>query len=68
MNNKLESTYTLLARSEDCSRSTMEAGIFTLFALSAILAIWQFAAQPNPLPLERVSSLAQQPAGSRVAS
>jgi hypothetical protein len=68
MNNKLESTYILLARSEDGSRSTLEAGIFTLFALSAILAIWQFAAQPNALPLDRVSTFAQEHVGSRVAS
>ena len=60
MNNEFESTYTLLVRSEDKGRNLMEVGVFTLIALSALLAVWQFAQQPNPLPLERVRAMSAQ--------
>ena len=49
MNN--ESTYTLLVRSEDKSRSILEVGVFGLIALSALLAFFQFARQTESLPL-----------------
>jgi len=38
MNNEAQSTYGLLVRA--------------LFGLSAIVSIWQFAAQPSPLPID----------------
>jgi hypothetical protein len=57
MNNKIESTYTLLVRSEERGRSMMEVGGFTLIALSALVAIWQFAQQPTSLPLDRVNTV-----------
>ncbi len=43
MNNKHESTYTLLVRSEEKGRSIMETVLYALFGLSAIVSIWQFA-------------------------
>lgn len=54
MKNENESTYTLLVRSEDRSRNIMEVGGFSLIALSALVAVWQFARQPTALPLDRV--------------
>jgi hypothetical protein len=56
MNKEHESTYALLVRSEDRNRGRMEVGIFTLFVLSAVLAVWQFARQPSALPLDRVTT------------
>ena len=53
MNNKHESTYTLLVRSEETGRSIMETVVYALFGLSAIVSIWQFAQQPNQLPIDR---------------
>jgi hypothetical protein len=53
MNNKDESTYTLLVRSEETGRSIMETVVYALFGLSAIVSIWQFAQQPNQLPIDR---------------
>jgi hypothetical protein len=52
MNNEHESTYALLVRSEEKGRSVMETVLYALFGLSAIVSIWQFAQQPNPLPLD----------------
>jgi hypothetical protein len=53
MNNEHESTYTLLVRSEETGRSIMETVVYALFGLSAIVSIWQFAQQPNQLPIDR---------------
>jgi len=52
MNNEHESTYTLLVRSEEPGRSIMETVVYALFGLSAIVSIWQFAQQPNSLPID----------------
>jgi len=41
-----ESTYTLLIRSEDKSRSVFEVVIYPLLILGPLIAIWQFAQQP----------------------
>lgn len=46
-----ESTYALLVRSEDKERTFLETALCFLCALSAIVAIWQFAHQPIALPL-----------------
>ena len=52
MNNGHESTYTLLVRSEEKGRGIMETVLYVLFGLSTIVSIWQFAQQPNPLPID----------------
>jgi hypothetical protein len=45
-----ESTYALLARSENEKRSLLEMIAYALFILSVIAAIWQVAHQPvNPI-------------------
>jgi hypothetical protein len=49
MNNQI--TYTLLAHSRDKSRDILEAAVYALCIFSAIVAIWQFARQPLPLPV-----------------
>ena len=55
MNNKHESTYALLVRSEEKSRSIMEIVVYGLFALSVLVSIFQFAQQPNPLPINQMT-------------
>jgi hypothetical protein len=52
MNNEAQSTYGLLVRSEDKGRGIMETVVYALFGLSAIISIWQFGAQPSPLPID----------------
>jgi len=52
MNNEAQSTYALLVRSEEKGRSIMETVVFALVGLSAIVSIWQFAEQPNRLPID----------------
>jgi hypothetical protein len=47
-----ESTYALLVRSEEKERSLFEAVAYGLTILSAVAAIWQFAAQPVKLPVD----------------
>jgi hypothetical protein len=47
-----ESTYALLVRSEEKERSLFETVAYGLFILSAVAAIWQFAAQPVKLPVD----------------
>jgi hypothetical protein len=56
MNNEHESTYTLLIRSEEKGRNIMETVLYALVGLSAIVSIWQFAYQPNPLPIDGLTS------------
>ena len=41
-----ESTYALLVRSEEKSRTVLETLLYAFFILSAIVSIWQFAQQP----------------------
>jgi hypothetical protein len=41
-----ESTYALLARSEDKKRAVFEAIVYALVVLSVVTAILQFAEQP----------------------
>jgi len=61
---KNRSTYALLVQSEEKSRNIMETALYALFALSAVVSIWQFAQQPSLLPLERVGPVNEQ----RIAS
>ena len=55
MNNEHESTYALLVRSEDKTRSIMETVVYGLFALSVLVSIFQFVEQPNPLPIDQLA-------------
>ena len=61
-----ESTYALLVRSEEKERTLLETAFCLLCALSAIVAIWQFAHQPIALPLKRVATIAEANAGNTV--
>ena len=47
-----ESTYALLTAAEEKEkgRDFFEIGVYAVFALSTLLAIWQFAAIAKPLP------------------
>ena len=53
-----ESTYALLVRSEEKERTFLETALCVLCALSVIAAIWQFARQPIPLPIDSVTTIA----------
>jgi hypothetical protein len=46
MNTKSESTYTLLARSQEKGRTVLEILIFVLCIFSVVVVIWQFAQTP----------------------
>jgi hypothetical protein len=50
MNNPKESTYALLARSEEKSRGVLEIILYALFIFSALILFWQFAQQPVKVP------------------
>ena len=56
MNQKLmntsheESTYALIVRSEEKSRSVLEIVVYALFIFSAVVSIWQFAQQRVIVP------------------
>ena len=65
---KKRSTYRLLVQSEEKSRNILEIAIYALFAVSALASIWQFADQPNALPLQRIGTNAANYAEVRIAS
>jgi hypothetical protein len=44
------STYSLIVRSEEKSRSILEVVLYAFFILSAVVSIWQFARQPVEVP------------------
>lgn len=50
--NQHESTYALLARSEEKSRNVFEMVIYPLLVLGPLVALWQFARQPITIPAE----------------
>jgi hypothetical protein len=50
MNNK--TTYALLVDSEEKGRDRLEIAVYVTCVLSAIMAIGQFAWQPDPLPVD----------------
>jgi hypothetical protein len=58
INEVQESTYALLVRSEEKERSLFETIAYSLFILSAVAAIGQFALQPVDLPLQAVPQMA----------
>ena len=47
-----ETTYTLLVRSEEKSRDLLEAAVYAMCILSAIVAIWQFVEQSSRLSVD----------------
>ena len=65
---KKKSTYGLLVQSEEKNRNILEIALYALVAVSALASIWQFADQPNALPLERIGTAAQNYAEVRIAS
>jgi hypothetical protein len=50
MKNHEESTYALLVRSEEKSRTALETIAYSTCILSVIVAIWQFAHEPVIIP------------------
>ena len=50
MNNQQKSTYALLVRSEEKSRGVLEIILYTLFILSALISLLQFALEPVRVP------------------
>jgi hypothetical protein len=65
---KKRSTYWLLVQSEEKSRNILETGLYALFAISAVVSIWQFAEQPNALPLDRIGTTTENYVEVRIAS
>ncbi len=59
MNN--QTTYALLVRSEEKNRDLLEAAVYTMCILSAIVAIWQFVEQSSRLSVDGLA-LRTQPA------
>ena len=50
MNNKFESTYALLVRSEEKGRGVLEIAVYAAFILSVVFSILQFALMPVTVP------------------
>jgi hypothetical protein len=50
METKFESTYALIVRSEEKSRTILETVVYVAFILSAVFSIWQFAQHPVTVP------------------
>jgi hypothetical protein len=65
---KKKSTYRLLVQSEEKSRNILEIALYALFAVSVLVCIWQFAEQPNALPLDRIGAATKHAAEVRIAS
>ena len=65
---KKRATYRLLVQSEEKNRNVLEIALYALVAVSALASIWQFAEQPNVLPLDRIGTTAENYAEVRIAS
>ena len=65
---KKRSTYRLLVQSEEKNRNVMEIAVYGLVGLSCLISIWQFAEQPNALPLDRIGTTTENYAEVRIAS
>ena len=50
MTNEHKSTYALLMRSEEKSRTILETVLYAGFALSVVASIWQFAQEARLVP------------------
>ncbi len=59
MNKQYESTYALLVGSEETGRDLMEIAIYALATVCTVFSIWQFALQPNALPIDGVTASGQ---------
>ena len=46
MNTNFESTYALVVRSQEKSRTVLELLLYAIFILSVVAMIWQFAQTP----------------------
>jgi len=65
---KKRSTYRLLIQSEERNKNMMEIAVYALVALSCLISIWQFAEQPNALPLDNIKTVGEEQVQTRVAS
>ena len=65
---KKRSTYRLLVQSEERNKNVMEIAVYALVALSCLISIWQFAEQPNALPLDKIGTTVENYAEARIAS
>jgi hypothetical protein len=65
---KKRSTYRLLVQSEEKNRNVMEIAVYGLVGLSCLISIWQFAEQPNALPLDKVGTTPQEQVEVQIAS
>ena len=65
---KNRSTYRLLVQSEEKARNILETALYGLFALSAVVSIWQFAQQTSSFPLDRVGTVIERSTDHRIAS
>jgi hypothetical protein len=50
MNDKIESTYLLLVRSEEKGRGVLEIAVYAAIILSVVFSIWQLAQTPVTAP------------------
>lgn len=51
-----ESTYALLVRSEEKSRTVFETLVYAILILSAVFSIWQFAHQSVAFPIDKLAT------------
>jgi len=65
---KKRSTSRLLVQSEEKSRNILEIALYALFPVSALASIWQFAEQPNVLPLDKVGTAPEEQVEVQIAS
>jgi hypothetical protein len=65
---KKRSTYRLLVQSEERNKNVMEIAVYALVALSCLISIWQFAEQPNALPLDKVGTAPEEQVEVQIAS
>jgi len=65
---KKRSTYRMLVQSEERNKNVMEIAVYALVALSCLISIWQFAEQPNALPLDKVGTAPEEQVEVRIAS
>jgi hypothetical protein len=65
---KKRSTYRLLVQSEEKNRNVMEIAVYGLVGLGCLISIWQFAEQPNVLPLDSIKTVGMQRVQGQIAS
>ncbi len=63
-----ESTYALLVRSEEKGRGVLETVLYTLFILSAVFTMWQFAQQRIEVPAAGLQCVACATTNAQVTS